>query len=346
MKAIRYYGPGNLAVEDMPQPSLSAGEVLVRVKACGICATDVKTYRRGHPKILPGAVLGHEIAGRIAAVQDAPGWQVGQRVVVAPYVPCGECYDCQRGHFTTCERLFEEAVDPGGFVEFVRVLPRLVRSGLLAVPDHLSDEVASFVEPVACCIHGLEALELNSLDTLFIIGDGTMGLLQSMVARAMGVRRILLSGMSPDRLAIAAGLVDGLIDASQQDVAQALQRLAPQGADKVIVSVADPATAESALQYVRKSGMLNIYAGMPKGVRISIDPNIIHYDEVRILGTFGFTPANFRRSLDLLSSGAVDPTPLVSAVVQFDGIRQALEDAADYRGIKFIVQFPEEEKTT
>jgi L-iditol 2-dehydrogenase len=340
MKAVRYYGPGNLAVEEIPQPALSTGEILVQVKACGICATDVKTYRRGHPKILPGSVLGHEISGRIVAVQDVPGWQAGQRVVVAPYVPCGECHSCRRGHFTTCERLFEEAVDPGGFVEFVRVPPRLVRSGLLAVPEHLSDEVASFAEPVACCIHGLEALELKPDDTLFIIGDGTMGLLQAMVARAMGVGRILLSGMEPQRLAIAASLADHVIDASRQDVSQELRRLAPQGADKVMVSVGDPATAESALQYVRKSGMLNIYAGMPKGARISIDPNIIHYDEVRLLGTFGFAPANFRTSLDYLASGKVDPAPLISAVVKIDGIQQALEDAAEYRGIKFILQFP------
>lgn len=340
MKAIRYYGPENLVVEETPLPAITSGEMLVRVKACGICATDIKTFRRGHPKIQPGAVLGHEIAGVIVEVKDVDGWAVGQRVAVAPYAPCGTCDYCRRGQFTCCETLMQEGMDPGGFAEFVRVPSRLVEKGVAAIPDHLSDEAASFTEPVACCLHGLEALHLDPSDTLMIIGDGPMGLLQTMVARTLGVGRVVVSGMDPRRLELARTLADVVIDARSEDVAAALKRVAPQGADKVMVSVGDPATAESAFQYVRKAGVINIYAGMPKGIKIAIDPNIIHYDEVRLLGTFGFTPANFQHAMEVLASGQVDPTCILSDVVGFDHIRQALEDAASYRGIRYVVQFP------
>ncbi|MCX7841438.1 MAG: alcohol dehydrogenase catalytic domain-containing protein [Anaerolineae bacterium] len=162
MKVLKYLAPQHIEIAEVPPPDIAEGEVLVQTRACGICATDVKTFIRGHPLIQPGTVLGHEIAGVIAESR-APEWRVGERVVIAPYASCGECEFCRRAQFTLCESLWTAAVEPGGFSEFVRVPRRLVQTGMVRVPDHLDWETATLAEPLACCYHGLDALPILSL---------------------------------------------------------------------------------------------------------------------------------------------------------------------------------------
>ncbi len=338
MKALRYYGPGDLRLEETPIPALKTGEVMVQIRSAGICATDVKTFQRGHPKIQPGSVIGHEIAGVITEVNQAAGWKAGDRVAAAPYVPCLQCPQCQRGRYTTCDNLMEEAIDPGGFAQYVRIPPRIVEHGLVRLPEEIPYSLACLTEPLACCIHGLEALALQPGETLLIIGDGTMGLLQAILARQSGVERIILSGMIPERLDKARELADVVIDASQQDLASELKRLAPAGADKVMVSVGVPQVVETAVQYVRKGGILNIYAGMPRGQVISIDPNRIHYDEVQLVGTFGFTPNHFRQAAQSLLLHQTQIEKIISGSVPLDDVLSALTAMAEYRGIKYLVE--------
>ncbi len=340
MKALRFYGPGDLKLEETPVPSLQAGEVMVRVRVAGVCATDVKTFQRGHPKIRPGSVIGHEIAGVIMEVNDAPGWKVGDCVAVAPYAPCMECDQCKRGNYTTCEHLMDQAIDPGGFAEIVRVPGRIVRQAMVRLPAETSFSLGSLTEPLACCIHGLEALDLSPLDTLLIIGDGTMGLLQAILARQAGVRRIILSGMIAGRLAIARQLADVVIDASRQDLAAELKTIAPAGADKVMVSVGDTRVVETAIQYVAKGGILNVYAGMPKGNILSVDPNRLHYDEVKLVGTFGFTPAHFHEAVQALALHEQELNMIITGTVKLEGVVSALSAMAEYRGTKYLVEFP------
>ncbi|HCC79330.1 MAG: hypothetical protein A2X25_06395 [Chloroflexi bacterium GWB2_49_20] len=340
MKALRYYGPGEIRVEETPIPDLCSGEVKVQVRSAGICATDVKTFLRGHPKIQPGSVIGHEIAGVIIEVNRVDGWQLGDRVAVAPYAPCLECPQCKRKSYTTCDRLMEQGIDPGGFSEYVRVPDRIVAQDLIHLPDDISFSLGSLAEPLACCIHGLEVLHLQPEDTLIVIGDGTMGLLQSLLARKMGVQKIILTGMIPERLAKARAIADLVIDAGRQDLAVEIKKVAPAGADKMMVSVGDTRVVESSMQFVRKGGILNIYAGMPKGQMMSLDPNLIHYNEVSLVGTFGFAPHHFRQAVDLLGSMREELGHIISGTVKMDNIRNALMDMAEYRGIKYLVEFP------
>ncbi len=158
MKVARYMEPGRIVVEETERPVISDGEVLVRMRACGVCGTDVKTYQRGHPLIQPGSVLGHEVAGDVVESRH-PRFGVDMRVAVAPYTSCGECAECRRGHPSLCSNRGEAFLQPGGFAEFLRVPRRLADVGLYHVPDGMSYEVASLAEPLACCVHGLEATE-------------------------------------------------------------------------------------------------------------------------------------------------------------------------------------------
>lgn len=335
MKAVRYYGSGKVSVEEMPPPQIKDGEVLVAMKACGICGTDVKTFVRGHPLIPPGSVLGHEVAGVIAATQH-PNFKIGDRVVVAPYAPCMQCTNCQRGHYSLCEHLFELSLDPGGFAELIRVPQRIADQVLFKIADHLDFETAALTEPLACCIHGLEALHFQPKQSLLVIGDGPMGLMQAVLGRALGASPVILCGMTPNRLALASQIADYLIDSSKQDLATALHDLLPAGPENILVSVGSIDLIQQAFTLVAKGGAVNLFAGMPKDATFSMPIYRIHYEEVKIVGTFGFGPAHFRKALDLLTGGTLPITGFVTQKVSLDGVESALQAASSYDQIKVL----------
>jgi len=339
MKSLKYYGPGSIRIEDTPPPVPAPGEVLVAVDACGVCATDLKTFVRGHPKIRPGSGLGHEVAGVVVDAPASMRWRRGMRVAVAPYVPCGECGQCRRGRFSLCPSLFTQLLDPGGFSEFIRVPERIAARGMIELPDALPAEAACFAEPVACCLHGLSLVHLGSGDSLLVIGDGVMGLLQAAIGRALGAHPIIVSGMTTDRLAMAGGVADIVVHAGRDDVAATVREATDgEGADVVMVSVADVGAAELALRLVKKGGAINLFAGMPAGAVLPLDMNRVHYDEVLVTGSFGFGPDDFRRAVELIADGTLDVTRFVTTSVSLDDIVAALEKLARMEGLKTVVR--------
>jgi L-iditol 2-dehydrogenase len=321
----------------LPTPTLGPGEVLVSVKACGICATDVKTFLRGHPKISPGTVLGHEVVGEIIASAGAAGFEPGDRVVMAPYAPCQSCEACRKGYFSLCDNLFESSLDPGGFAETVRVPQRIVEQGLLHLPETLDLVTATLTEPLACCLHGLEALQVQRGESLLIVGDGPMGLLQAIAGRSLGVEPLILSGLTPARLEIARSLVDVVVDVSQADLAEAVAATVSGGVDKVMVSVGDVQAAQAAFSLVGKGGAINLFAGLPANTTLSLDASRIHYDEIRVLGTFGFGPAHFQQALALLTQNPGVFSRLITTTVPLAEVKEALTAAARYERIKTVV---------
>ncbi len=339
MKSLRYYGPGSIRIEDVPVPKIENGEVLVAVEACGICATDLKTFMRGHPKIQPGSGLGHEISGTVVESPGSAVWRPGTRVTVAPYVPCGSCVQCRKDRYSLCPSLFNDLLDPGGFSEFVRVPKRLAAGGMIALPDSLPWNASCFAEPVACCLHGFSSIGLAAGESLVIIGDGVMGLLQAEIGRVLGASPIILSGMTPERMALATGVADIVIDARNEDVAATVMRATGgEGADKVIVSVAVVNAAELSVKLARKGGAINLFAGMPSGSTLALDMNRIHYDEVVLTGSFGFGPEDFRTAVDLISNRKLNVTRLVTSSVPLAETVSALEKLSRQEGLKTIVR--------
>ena len=336
MKAVRYHGPRNVTVETMLAPTCGEGEVLISMKACGVCGTDVKTYVRGHPLIPPGSVLGHEVAGTVIESRH-PEFSVGDRVVAAPYTPCLTCPTCRRGHYSLCENLWESSLQPGGFAEIIRVPKRIADQALLKLPDYLDFATASLTEPVACCLHGMEALGLQAGQSLLIMGDGPMGLLQAALGKALGASPVILSGVTRHRLEFAEQLADFVIDVSTQPLAGELKKYLPQGPEKVLVSVGDVAVAQEALEVVAKGGAVNLFAGMPKDASLSLPINRIHYDEVAIVGTFGFGPQHFSKAFGMLAQKHQPLKQMVTRTVSLDEVPQTLEAASRYEIIKAVV---------
>lgn len=336
MKVARYQGPRNITVESLPEPICGDGEVLLEMKACGICGTDVKTYVRGHPLIPPGSVLGHEVAGVVVESRH-PNFRPGDRVVAAPYAPCLTCGMCRRHLFSLCENLFESSIEPGGFAEFVLVRKRVADQAMVKLPDELDYMTASLAEPLACCLHGLEALDLQAGQSLLVMGDGPMGLLQAALGKALHASPVILSGITPRRLELAHQFADTVIDVSGQDLADTLKKHVLDGPENIIVSVGSTEVMQDALQLVAKGGAVNIFAGMPRDATLMLPVNRIHYDEVRIVGTFGFGPQHFRKAAHILSKRETDLTGMFTHAVSLDEIETALQAASRYEGIKGIV---------
>lgn len=340
MKVPAVGAPGEVVWTELDAPQIGPGEVLLQPLACGICTTDVKAVRRGN---LDGKAygLGHELVGRILSIGEGTRWLIGQRVVAAPYVPCGVCAFCLRGQPVLCERLFEQGLDPAGLAERVRIPRPIAERGLFAVPDSLPSDVAALTEPVACCVQAAEACSITAGDAVLIIGDGPMGLLNASVARAYGASLVIVAGLTPRRLSVAAErYADTVVNVAQEDLAQRVKSVTEgRGADVVIAAVSSPDAVITGLNALRRGGILNAFAGVEGATMVPVDLRRLHYDELRITGSFGAAPQHLGQALHLLSCGQVNVAPLITGRFSFEDTPAAVEHAASQVGMKAVVVF-------
>ncbi len=340
MRALAPGAPGRTEWIDVEEPALGPGEVLLRPLACGICTTDVKLVRAGYTGG-PRYALGHELAGEVVAIGEGARWRVGERVVAAPYLPCGSCYYCLHGQPTICSHLFENSLIPGGLAERVRVPRALAERGLFSLPKGLPAWVAALAEPVGCCVHGVEDCKVRAGDTVLVVGDGPMGLLCAAVARAYGATTIVVAGLTPHRLTVAREhYADVAVSVEEEDLRERVARLTGgRGADVVFVAVSSAEAVETGWGALRRGGMLNVFAGVPEGTTIPLDLRQVHYGQIHITGSFGVGPAHLARALRLLADGRVDVAPLVTATFAFEDAPKAVAYAMDRTGLKAVVTF-------
>jgi L-iditol 2-dehydrogenase len=314
MRALRLHGPGDLRLENVPEPRPGEGEVLLQVEVALTDGTDLKAYKRGHPVLLgpPPSPFGHEVCGIDVAT--------GHRVIAANSAPCGACRPCARGQETLCENLFP--LLNGAYAELLLVPERIARLNLLPVPPGLAPEVAAMAESLACCLHGIEVAALERGDTVAIVGLGPIGLLLcACVADAGGLP--IAVGSREERRALAASF--GAVTAD------------PGAADVAIEAAGTIEAWERALELVRPGGTVLGFGGLPRDARVSVDPFRIHYEEVRLVGAFHHTPRYFRAALAFLASGAYPFECLLTHEVGLDGVAPLFDDPpADY--LKAVVR--------
>jgi L-iditol 2-dehydrogenase len=346
MKGVTVGQPGHVEWVEYDDPLLGAGEAILAPLACGICTTDVKMVRQGANGNTRYA-LGHELVGHIVAADAALPWHVGQRVVVAPYVPCGACYYCRRHQPTLCSRLFENSLVPGGLAERVRLPRPLAERGVLAVPEGLADESAALAEPVGCAVKAAEDSSIHAGDVVLIVGDGPMGLICAAVARAYGARPVIVAGMMPHRLALARAFGEATIDVGQTDLRTAVKDMTDgRGADVVLMAVSDGPALEAGLTALRPGGTLNAFAGVSQGTTVTLDLRRLHYEQYHLTGSFGVGPEHMAKALHLIHTGAVDATALVTARFSFKQTAEAVAYAADRVGLKAMVIFDEDQEAS
>ncbi|GAF81250.1 unnamed protein product [marine sediment metagenome] len=318
MQAVVLEDIGKLSVETVDKPKCPADGILIKVEACAICATDVKVFRYGHRLIKPPRITGHELAGTIVEVgKEVEGYRQGDRVTVAPAVPCGRCYYCQRGLQATCAEPTAIGYHyDGGFAEYMVVPPQAVRNDCVNVlADNVSFEAAALTEPLAAILHCQEVSRVNLGDTVVIIGAGPLGCMQAWVARTHGAATVVMVDISSERLKMAQiARADAYIDASKEDaVRQVLEIAEGRGAEVVIVSCSSGKAQEQALDMVCPQGKINFFGSLPKGnSTISIDGNIIHYKECSVSGAQGSAPRHNKLALDLIAKGIIRTDKLIT----------------------------------
>ncbi|MCL2348102.1 MAG: alcohol dehydrogenase catalytic domain-containing protein [Planctomycetaceae bacterium] len=332
MKAIVYYAPGDIRLEDIPKPICGDDELLVRVDACAVCGTDLKSRQSGNPRIKAPLVMGHEFSGIIEKIgvgaETFPG--VGDRIVMATSISCGECFYCRRGFRNLCVDLAPMGFSyPGGMAEYTTVPARAIRNGhVVRVPSHVEAKHAALAEPVSCAVNSVEQCRVQKGDCVLVLGAGPMGLLNALVARAAGASKILLSELNANRREQAMQFpIDRLIDPANEPIAEIVKsETGGTGADVVIVAAPAAAPQEEALTLVRKQGTVCLFASLPVGKsELKIDSRTLHYGEIRLIGTSDSTPAHVEKAVELIASKAIPVDLIVSHTLPLDRIERAFE---------------------
>jgi L-iditol 2-dehydrogenase len=344
MNVARLYAPGDLRVEDAPVPEAGPGELTIQVRSCATCGTDAKIFHHGHHHISLPRVLGHEIAGEVAEVGAGPdGWSQGDRVQVIAAIPCGACYYCSRGQETVCENLESMGYQyDGAFAGVMRVPQRVLdRDGVNRIPDHVSFEMASLTEPLACVLNGQEVAQVGEGDTVVILGAGPIGCLHARLARARGAAIVIVADVNQQRLDLAARVQpDALINGAREDPVDAIRkRTEGRGADVVITATGAGKAQEQALEMAAPRGRISLFGGLPRDHSIiKFDSNLVHYRELFVLGAYGSAPRHNREALGLISSGAVAVEDLITHRLPLSDVRRAIDTVTSGEGLKVVIE--------
>jgi L-iditol 2-dehydrogenase len=319
MKAVVVRAPMQYGVEEVPVPDAPLGGLLLRVLACGLCGSDLRTLRAGHRKVTFPWIIGHEACGTVA--ETGPGyaglWQVGERLAVGPMAYCGVCDFCQDGRYELCENYREIAQAwPGGFADYLAVPEPCVRLGnVRRAPERLDPAYAAISEPVSSCVNAQERGRVGLGDTVAIVGAGPIGCIHISLARARGASRVYIADTVAERLRMAEAFgPDATIDASQQDTVAEVMRLTEgKGADVVVTATPAPVASVQGVEMARKDGRVLIFGGLPVGAsKPGVDMNTVHYRALHVIGTTIFAPRHQRVALDLMASGRIPLDALVT----------------------------------
>ena len=326
MKAAVLYGIRDLRLEDVPKPEISDNEVLIRVNASGICGTDIHIYR-GEWKTNMPIILGHEFSGVIADVgREVKGLNIGDPVVAEPNIPCGSCYFCrmsERNYF--CENLEATGVTVNGaFAEYVKV----VASNVYRLPEGYNLDEAALIEPLACCVRGIDQAEIKVGDTVAIVGAGPVGLILLQLALQSGASMVIQTDMEDSRLSLAKDLgADHTINVTKEDPVESIKELTGgYGVDVAIEAVGKPEAITQAMRATRRGGRLVIFGVSPEDAVWKVRPFEL-YDKELTIKTSYRSPYTFQRAVKIAVSGRVRLKPLISHVFKLDDIHRAFEVA-------------------
>jgi L-iditol 2-dehydrogenase len=339
MRAAVYYNNHDVRLEEWPTPEIGAGEMLVRIEASGICGSDVlEWYRLSRAPL----VLGHEISGQVAAVGPGiSGYQAGDRVAVAHHVPCNTCRYCLSGRHTMCPTLWQTNFDPGGFAEYVRLPAINVDRGVFLLPDALSYEEATFVEPLACVLRGQQRAGVSLGGTVLVIGCGIAGLLHIKLARASGAGRILAADVVDYRRKAALYMGADAVILPEEDMAAAVRRLSQDClADTVILGTGAMSAIIQALASVERGGTVLFFAPAAPQATIPVAINdFLWRRDVTLTTTYAGSPADYATALTLIASGRVPVADLITHRFPLSQTAQGFQLVAEAKeSLKVIIE--------
>jgi 2-desacetyl-2-hydroxyethyl bacteriochlorophyllide A dehydrogenase len=323
-----------VAVRDAPEPEPGPKDILIRVRACGICGTDQHIYDGDFGGPFP-MIGGHELAGDVVAVGDkiVEDIHVGQRVAVNPNLFCGSCFYCQRGQVNHCIRWSAIGVTrDGGFADYV-VAPE---SNVYPVGD-MPYEIAAFIEPISCVVYGLKRLRIPVGANALVYGAGPIGLLMLQLVNHGGASAVTVVDLKEDKLELAQALGAENVVVATGGADAALRDVSPLGFDVVIDCTGVPAVVEHMFEHVRNEGKLLFFGVNPTEARIAISPYDVYRKDLEVLGSFALR-FTFHEALALLESGSLDVAPLLSDRLPIDGFAEALALAGSGTALKVQIQ--------
>ncbi len=341
MRGAMYYNNRDIRIQELPKPKIGPGELLIRVEASGICGSDVmEWYRLGKTPL----VLGHEIAGTIEEVGEGIKiYKKGERVTCAHHVPCGRCHYCLAGHETACDTLRQTNFDPGGFCEYFR-LPKInVDYGVYPLPDSLSFEEATFIEPLACVIRGQRLAGMKPGLGILVVGSGIAGLLHIHLARIMGAGRIIATDISDYRLKQAKRFgADISINAKEYSADMLRSLNGGRLADLVIVSTGSLSAIEQALESVERGGTVLFFAPTDKDRKISVPFNELFWrTEITLTSSYAGSPSDYKEALDLITSGKLDISSMITHRLSLSEIGLGFKLVAEAQESIKVIIYPQ-----
>jgi L-iditol 2-dehydrogenase len=318
MKVAMWYNNRDVRIEEKPLPKIGPGEVLVRVEASGICGSDVMEWYRIDRAPL---ILGHEVSGQIVEVgEGVKRYTEGQRVALAHHVPCNICHYCLSGHHTVCETLRRTNFDPGGFVEYVRMPAINVDRGMFILPDHVSYEDATFVEPLACVLRGQRLARMKPGSRVVVIGSGIAGLLHVMLAHTFGAGLVVATDISEYRLEAARRLGADVAIHAKDDLPGRLREV-NHGllADLVIVCTGTLSAIAQALKSVERGGTILFFSTPNPGATIPISMNELFWrTEITLTSSYGGSPGDYQTALDLIGASTIPVGQMITHRLSLD----------------------------
>lgn len=344
MKVARFEGPGNLSVIDVPKPTPGPKEILIKVKSCATCGTDAKIFKHGHPRLKPPQVIGHEISGEVVELgSQISGFELGARVQVIAAIPCGDCWLCKSDRMTICENQLSMGYQfAGGFAEYMVIPWEVIRvNGVNRIPENVSFDEAAVTEPLACVLNSQKIVGVSKGDSVLVMGAGPIGCLHVRLARALGAEKVFLADINGGRLALSSEKVkpDASIDMEHEDLAQVIKTLTNgRGPSVVITAAPSGAAQELAISIVAPGGRVSFFGGLPKDQPlINCDANIVHYKEVTLFGANGSSPSQNLEALEMISSGKVRVSDLITHRVPLDRVADAIDAVLSGTAIKVVV---------
>jgi len=329
MKAAVHYGPGNIRVENVSDPKVEPNGILIQVKACGICGSDMHIYKLGgstEPELVmgPGLIMGHEFSGDVIEVgANVADIKKGDRVIATGWKPCGECYWCQRGEPLLCTQIKIIGIGfPGAFAEYVSIPTATLNLNVFPLPDEMSYEVGATVEPLSVAVYAATTAEPSPEHTVVVLGAGAIGQCALQVFKAMGVAKVIVSETSKKRLELAKAMgADVVINAAEEDpIERVREATSVMWADIVAECAGVPATFHQAIEMVRRGGKIMLVGVYEEPIQW--EPLSVIIKNVRMIGCLG---GGFLQAVDFLRTGKVNTKPLISHEFPLDKAKEAFE---------------------
>ena len=339
MRVAVYYNNKDVRIEERPIPRINDDEILVKVIASGICGTDVMEWYRIKKAPL---VLGHEISGIIEkAGKNVKNFKAGDRVFVSHHVPCMKCHYCLNNHHTACETLHKTNFDPGGFSEYIRIPKINVEFGTFKLPDNVSFEEGTFVEPLGTVIRAQRIANLKENQTLLVIGSGISGLMHTKLAKSKKIRKIIAVDINEYRLNAAKRFGANIVINAADDVISKLKEFNESRlADLVIVCTGALSAAKQALQCVDKGGTILFFAVPKPDESFEIPINDFWRNEIKIITSYGAAPDDLIESIELIKNKKINLNAMITHRLKFDEIQKGFNLVAEAKDSLKVIVLP------